>query len=88
MDDRHRRQSLALLYIGEVPLLTESLLRPFQHNYGEGSAREHASLQPRFLNCKVILAWVLLTLMSRIECSADVYMSCTDGPLRASTGPT
>ncbi|SCV71478.1 BQ2448_3066 [Microbotryum intermedium] len=27
-----------------------------QHNYGEGSAREHASLQPRFLNCKVILA--------------------------------
>ncbi|GAA5891207.1 hypothetical protein JCM8208_002541 [Rhodotorula glutinis] len=26
------------------------------HNYGEGSAREHASLQPRFLNCKVILA--------------------------------
>lgn len=27
-----------------------------QHNYGEGSAREHASLQPRFLNCKMILA--------------------------------
>ncbi|KAM0756177.1 aconitate hydratase [Meredithblackwellia eburnea MCA 4105] len=26
------------------------------HNYGEGSAREHASLQPRFLNCKLILA--------------------------------
>lgn len=26
------------------------------HNYGEGSAREHASLQPRFLNGKVILA--------------------------------
>ncbi|KAK4705228.1 hypothetical protein P7C70_g980, partial [Phenoliferia sp. Uapishka_3] len=26
------------------------------HNYGEGSAREHASLQPRFLNCKMILA--------------------------------
>ncbi|ORY70755.1 aconitase family-domain-containing protein [Leucosporidium creatinivorum] len=26
------------------------------HNYGEGSAREHASLQPRFLGAKVILA--------------------------------
>jgi len=26
------------------------------HNYGEGSAREHASLQPRFLGAKLILA--------------------------------
>ncbi|KAL1925680.1 uncharacterized protein VTP21DRAFT_563 [Calcarisporiella thermophila] len=26
------------------------------HNYGEGSAREHAALQPRFLNCPLILA--------------------------------
>ncbi|KAL9653300.1 hypothetical protein ABK040_011007 [Willaertia magna] len=25
------------------------------HNYGEGSAREHASLQPRFLGCKAII---------------------------------
>ncbi|GAA98776.1 uncharacterized protein L969DRAFT_18393 [Mixia osmundae IAM 14324] len=25
-------------------------------NYGEGSAREHASLQPRFLGCRVILS--------------------------------
>lgn len=33
-----------------------------QHNYGEGSAREHASLQPRFLNCKLILACVPLSL--------------------------
>lgn len=27
-----------------------------EHNYGEGSAREHAALQPRFLGCRVILA--------------------------------
>ena len=25
-------------------------------NYGEGSAREHAALQPRFLGCKMIIA--------------------------------
>ena len=27
-----------------------------EHNYGEGSAREHAALQPRFLGARVILA--------------------------------
>lgn len=27
-----------------------------EHNYGEGSAREHAALQPRFLGCRVVLA--------------------------------
>ncbi|CAO1624171.1 unnamed protein product [Jaminaea pallidilutea] len=26
------------------------------HNYGEGSAREHAALQPRFFGCQVIVA--------------------------------
>lgn len=26
------------------------------HNYGEGSAREHASMQPRFLGCGIIIA--------------------------------
>ena len=26
-----------------------------EHNYGEGSAREHAALQPRYLGCRVIL---------------------------------
>ncbi|PWN44436.1 putative mitochondrial aconitate hydratase [Ceraceosorus guamensis] len=26
------------------------------HNYGEGSAREHAALQPRFFGCQLILA--------------------------------
>jgi aconitase A len=26
------------------------------HNYGEGSAREHAALQPRYLGCQVVLA--------------------------------
>jgi aconitate hydratase len=26
------------------------------YNYGEGSAREHAALQPRYLNCSMILA--------------------------------
>ncbi|RKP14655.1 aconitate hydratase [Piptocephalis cylindrospora] len=26
------------------------------HNYGEGSAREHAAMQPRFLGCKLIIA--------------------------------
>jgi aconitate hydratase len=26
------------------------------HNYGEGSAREHAALQPRFLGCKMIVS--------------------------------
>lgn len=38
--------------------LAYRLILPFspKHNYGEGSAREHASLQPRFLNCKLILA--------------------------------
>ena len=25
-------------------------------NYGEGSAREHAALQPRYLGCKMIIA--------------------------------
>ena len=27
-----------------------------EHNYGEGSAREHAALQPRFLGARVVLA--------------------------------
>ncbi|KAI9680548.1 MAG: aconitate hydratase [Caeruleum heppii] len=27
-----------------------------EHNYGEGSAREHAALQPRYLGCRVVLA--------------------------------
>ena len=27
-----------------------------EHNYGEGSAREHAALQPRYLGCLVVLA--------------------------------
>src|SRR6202035_988054 len=27
-----------------------------EHNYGEGSAREHAALQPRYLGGRVILA--------------------------------
>ncbi|KAI9850084.1 MAG: aconitate hydratase [Thelocarpon superellum] len=27
-----------------------------EHNYGEGSAREHAALQPRFLGCRIVLA--------------------------------
>ena len=27
-----------------------------EHNYGEGSAREHAALQPRWLGCRIILA--------------------------------
>ncbi|KAL8691136.1 MAG: hypothetical protein Q9218_003569 [Villophora microphyllina] len=27
-----------------------------ENNYGEGSAREHAALQPRYLGCRVILA--------------------------------
>lgn len=27
-----------------------------EHNYGEGSAREHAALQPRYLGCRSILA--------------------------------
>lgn len=27
-----------------------------EHNYGEGSAREHAALQPRFLGARIILA--------------------------------
>ncbi|KAG5980769.1 hypothetical protein E4U54_006737, partial [Claviceps lovelessii] len=26
-----------------------------EHNYGEGSAREHAALQPRFLGCRIVL---------------------------------
>ena len=26
------------------------------HNYGEGSAREHAALQPRYLGCRVVVA--------------------------------
>lgn len=27
-----------------------------EHNYGEGSAREHAALQPRYLGCRIVLA--------------------------------
>lgn len=27
-----------------------------ESNYGEGSAREHAALQPRYLGCRVVLA--------------------------------
>lgn len=27
-----------------------------EDNYGEGSAREHAALQPRYLGCRVVLA--------------------------------
>lgn len=27
-----------------------------EENYGEGSAREHAALQPRFLGCRIVLA--------------------------------
>ena len=27
-----------------------------EHNYGEGSAREHAALQPRYLGCRIIVA--------------------------------
>lgn len=27
-----------------------------EHNYGEGSAREHAALQPRYLGCRAIVA--------------------------------
>ena len=27
-----------------------------EENYGEGSSREHAAMEPRFLNVKVILA--------------------------------
>ena len=27
-----------------------------EHNYGEGSAREHAALQPRYLGARVVLA--------------------------------
>ena len=27
-----------------------------EHNYGEGSAREHAALQPRWLGCRVVIA--------------------------------
>jgi len=27
-----------------------------EHNYGEGSAREHAALQPRYLECRIVLA--------------------------------
>jgi len=27
-----------------------------EDNYGEGSAREHAALQPRFLGCRIVLA--------------------------------
>ena len=27
-----------------------------EHNYGEGSAREHAALQPRYLGCRVVLS--------------------------------
>ncbi|KAI9688574.1 MAG: aconitate hydratase [Bathelium mastoideum] len=27
-----------------------------EHNYGEGSAREHAALQPRWLGCRIVLA--------------------------------
>ena len=27
-----------------------------EHNYGEGSAREHAALQPRYLGCRVVVA--------------------------------
>lgn len=27
-----------------------------EHNYGEGSAREHAALQPRYLGCRLIVA--------------------------------
>ncbi|KAG5984668.1 hypothetical protein E4U55_003748 [Claviceps digitariae] len=26
-----------------------------EHNYGEGSAREHAALQPRYLGCRVVI---------------------------------
>ena len=52
----------ALLCSSSVPpaTRTDPIVAPLQHNYGEGSAREHASLQPRFLNCKVILACVYL----------------------------
>ena len=27
-----------------------------EHNYGEGSAREHAAMQPRYLGCQIVLA--------------------------------
>jgi homoaconitase len=27
-----------------------------EHNYGEGSAREHAALQPRYLGCRIVVA--------------------------------
>ena len=32
-----------------------------EENYGEGSSREHAAMEPRFLNVRVILAKMLCT---------------------------
>lgn len=37
-------------------LLGESSIVVAEDNYGEGSSREHAAMEPRFLNVKVILA--------------------------------
>ena len=36
-----------------------------EENYGEGSSREHAAMEPRFLNVRVILARVLPVFMKQ-----------------------
>lgn len=46
--------------IPSVAKLWKSRSQPWMlvadHNYGEGSAREHAALQPRFYGCNLIVA--------------------------------
>lgn len=37
-----------------------------EENYGEGSSREHAAMEPRYLNVKVILAKSFAGFMKRI----------------------
>ena len=37
-----------------------------EENYGEGSSREHAAMEPRFLNVKVILAKSFARIHERI----------------------
>lgn len=50
----------SILTIPELASEWKALDQPWivvaEHNYGEGSAREHAALQPRYLGCRVVLA--------------------------------
>ena len=48
-----------------------------EENYGEGSSREHAAMEPRFLNVKVILAKSLFRTYPRNK-SEETRYACAD----------